>query len=254
MSNECQKLIDAYLDWLRDEIEGEKVGDFCELTTPFLDHHNDYLQFYAKRDNGKILLTDDGYILSDLKASGVDMRSPKRRALLQTSLRGFNVKEINGQLIGEATDKNLGQKVHNFIQAMVSVNDMFVLAQNRVASLFLEDVRHFLDENEVRYSERVKLTGISGFDHSIDFLIPKSKVQPERFVQAVNSPSKQNIGLYLFGLKDVLEERGSDTRAFAFLNDQTKPVSGDILEALEAYQVKPIIWGKKEEAKPALRS
>jgi len=253
-ANDCQQVIDSYLEWLRTEIEAEKVGDYCELTTPFLDHHNDYLQFYVRRDNGKIMLTDDGFILSDLHASGVDMRSPKRKETLNTFLRGLGVKEIEGKLVGEASDKNLGQKVHNFIQAMVSVNDMFMLAQSKVASLFLEDVRNYLDEHEVRYSERVKLSGLSGFDHSIDFLIPKSKTSPERFVQAINSPNKQNIGLYLFGLKDVLEERQGETRAYAFLNDQQKTASGDIVEALENYGVKSVIWSERGKAKAELVS
>ena len=60
---ECQKLINSYVDWLRQGISVEEVGTACELTTPFLDRHNDHLQVYATRRNGNIILSDGQVIL-----------------------------------------------------------------------------------------------------------------------------------------------------------------------------------------------
>ena len=97
------------------------------------------------------------------------------------------------------------------------------------------------------YSPRVKISGRSGFDHAIDFLIPKSKSQPERFIQAVNAPSKNTISTYLFALGDTREARGDKSKAYAFLNDSHRAVGGDITEALESYQVKPTLWTKRKE-------
>ena len=34
---ECQKLIDSYVDWLRQGLAVEEVGGACHLTTPLLD-------------------------------------------------------------------------------------------------------------------------------------------------------------------------------------------------------------------------
>ena len=41
---ECQKLIDGYVAWLRQGLTVENVGEACELTTPFLDRHNDHFR------------------------------------------------------------------------------------------------------------------------------------------------------------------------------------------------------------------
>jgi len=49
---------------------------------------------------------------------------------------------------------------------------MFMTAKQRVASLFLEDVTHFLDGGAVRYSPNIEFTGRSGFVHKYDFVIP----------------------------------------------------------------------------------
>lgn len=244
--DECQHVIDAYLEWLRKGLSVEKLETACELTTPFLDRHNDHLQVYAVKRNGTIVLSDDGYILSDLRTSGVDITTPKRKAVLETALRGFGVNIRGRELMVEASARSLGQKIHSLVQAMLAVNDMFLMAKPRVTSFFWEDVRNFLDQHEVRYSPRVKVAGRTGFDHAVDFLIPKSKTRPERIIQAINAPSKNTISSYLFTLTDTREARGEESEAYAFLNDRDRDVGGDVIEALEAYEVKPALWSHRE--------
>ena len=244
---ECEQLVEAYVGWLRKGLSVEKLEEACELTTPFLDRHNDHLQIYAIKHNGKIVLSDDGYILSDLRTSGLDLNTPKRKAVLESVLNGFGVKTDGRQLLVEASQRNLGQRLHALVQAMLAVNDMFVMAQSRVATFFWEDVRAFLDEHDVRYSPRVKISGRTGFDHAIDFLIPKSRKRPERIVQAINAPNKNTIGSYLFALGDTREARGEGSEAYAFLNDQEREVGGDVIEALDVYEVKSALWSHREE-------
>src|SRR5215472_2464367 len=74
---ECRQLVETYVEWLRQGFSAESVGEVCELTTPFLDRHNDYLQIYAIKQNGIIKLSDDGYILSDLRSSGLELITPR---------------------------------------------------------------------------------------------------------------------------------------------------------------------------------
>lgn len=244
--SECQRLINTYLEWLRKGLSVETLDGACELTTPFLDRHNDHLQVYAVKKNGNIILSDDGYILADLRATGLEFNTPKRQLILQSVLNGLGVHLANNQLVVEASTANLGQRLHSLIQAMLALNDMFVMAEPRVASFFWEDVKLFLELHEVRYSPRVKIAGKSGFDHAIDFLIPKSKTRPERLAQAINAPSKNTIGAYLFLLTDTRGARGDESEAYAFLNDRDREVGGDVIEALDAYGVVPALWSKRE--------
>lgn len=89
MMAEMQTLIDKYVAWLKDKTSLRQLEDWIEITTPYLDRHNDYLQIYARRLNGGFLLTDDGYVLEDLQQSGCKIESPKRQALLKMTLGGF---------------------------------------------------------------------------------------------------------------------------------------------------------------------
>ena len=243
---ECERLVSEYLAWLRKGLSAERVGEACELTTPFVDRHNDQLQIYAVRENGKILLSDDGYIISDLRSSGVDIRGERRRDMLQTILNGFGVHVDGNELKVEASQSNLGQRVHNLVQAMIAVNDMFMVAQAHVVSLFLEDVQKFLDSNGVRYSPQVKIPGKSGFDHAIDFLIPRSPRKPERLLKAINAPNRNSVRNYLFTVSDTREIRRPQPAALAILNDQEHDISEEVFEAFKSYDVAAILWSQRQ--------
>lgn len=243
---DCNSMVDSYLSWLRAGLSTSTLNGACELTTPFLDRHNDHLQIYAQWSGDRIVLSDDGYIIADLEASGMEFNTPKRDQSLTSVLNGFGVRLDNARrIMVDAVPSNLGQRMHSLLQAMIAVNDTFVLAQPRVASFFWEDVRDYLAQNEIRFSPRIKLSGRSGYDHAIDFLVPASPTHPERLVQAINNPSKNTIGNYLFTLSDTVEARGDGSIAVAVLNDETQSVSGDVVEALDAYSVVPVLWSEK---------
>lgn len=243
---DCKRLIESYVDWLRGGLTVDTQDSVCELTTPFLDRHNDHLQIYAVERNGKIALSDDGYILSDLKSGGVDVNSPKRKIILEAILRGFNVQNADGEIRVEASPDDLGWRIHALVQAMLSVNDMFVLAQPHVASLFVEDVKSFFDEQGIRYKRREKIPGRSGYNHVIDFLIPKSNGHPDRIVKAVNYPDKNAITKYLFTVGEVREAKKNGTLAYALLND-VHEVTGDTINALKEYDVTSVLWSGRDE-------
>ena len=73
MTTDAERLVSSYLSWIRHDVEANLLDDVVtELTTPFVDRHNDHLQVYAERKSSDIfLLTDDGYILCDWTESTI---------------------------------------------------------------------------------------------------------------------------------------------------------------------------------------
>ncbi len=49
MIDEIRRLLDDYLGWLRDNTVLCETGGWVEMTTPYLDRHNDYLQIFVKK-------------------------------------------------------------------------------------------------------------------------------------------------------------------------------------------------------------
>lgn len=246
MINEIQGLVNEYARWLREKTQVRQVDEWVEITTPYLDRHNDYLQIYTRRRNGDYILTDAGYILQDLELSGCKLDSPKRRALLMITLNGFGVKLNKDRLEVYTSVASFAPSKHNLIQAMLAVNDLFGLATPMTTSLFYEDVVTWLDVHDIRYASNVKFTGQSGFDHLFDFIIPKSRNQPERIIKTINNPSRNTAQAVAFAWIDIKEARPPDSKAYAIQNDSKRPVPGNVLDALNNYGVKTVSWNNRE--------
>ena len=125
MIDEIQSLLDGYSKWLGDRTKLRSVGDCVEVTTPYLDRHNDSLQIYVKAISGGFVLSDDGYILDDLAMSGVEIAGARCEDLLEITLRKFGVIQNSRSLEVHANTSNFALQIHNLLQAMVAVNDLF---------------------------------------------------------------------------------------------------------------------------------
>lgn len=253
MIDEIQELIHSYTRWLHDKTQLKQVhADWVEITTPHLDRHNDCLQIYAKKEGNNYLLTDDGYILNDLASSGCSMDSPKRIELLKMTLAGFGIQQEGPNILVKASAENFAIKKHNLIQAMLAINDMFVLSAPHVESLFYEDVTSWLDLSDIRYTSKVKFSGQSGYDHMFDFVIPKSKQQPERILQAINNPKKDSVEALVFKWMDTRDTRSSDTKLYALLNDSIASISQSVVDAIKNYALEPVFWSERETVRETL--
>jgi len=250
MIDEIQKLIDGYLVWLRDNTSVREIQHgWVEMTTPYLDRHNDHLQIYVgKEGKNEYVLTDDGYIIADLEQSGCSLsNSEKRQTLLQTAINGLGVKLVDNQLQVSASKQNFASRKHSLIQAMLAVNDLFCLAAPNVASLFLEDVAVWMDASNIRYTQRYKLTGKIGYDHVFDFVVPKSSTRPERFIQAINHANKETTSNSVWAWVDTEDVRPPSSMAYVFINDTEGAPGLTVLDAYRKYEMRPLLWSHREE-------
>ena len=247
MSVTTAELIDEYVHWLRQRISSKQVGEWVEINTPFLDRHNDFLQVYMREEPTGYFLSDDGYIVHDLRMSGCELDTKNRQLFLRQVLNGLGVKrdENTDALTIQATRHNFAAKKHSLVQAMLAVNDMFYLASPFVANLFFEEVRDWLRNTEIRFVDNIKFVGHSGFDHRFDFVIPASNRSPMRIIRAINRPAKDAVLQLSFAVTDTKEARDPDCKAYALLNDSQRRPDTPIIEALKSYDIEPILWSER---------
>ena len=253
MIDDVRRLLDQYTEWLRDKTQLRGISDeWVEITTPHVDRHNDMLQIYVKQVDGGFLLSDGGCIIEDLESSGFKLDTPKRQELLKLTLAGFGILNNSGALEVHATASNFPLRKHSLIQAMLAVNDLFNLSAPTVSSLFYEDVVTWLDLVDVRYTPRLSFVGKSGYTHQFDFVIPKSKKQPERVLQAVARPNRDAAESIAFRWIDTRDVRSADSKIIALLNDQGPRVSQDVIDAMKSYDTNPILWSQRESIREEL--
>lgn len=245
---ECERLIGDYLRWLKEGLRVDQLDRSCKIATPFIDRHNDEIEIYVERQNGSLLLTDDGYTIADLASSGMTFATDKRKGHLTAILNGFGVRLEGEELQVHASPQDFPQKKHSLVQAMLAVNDMFVMGEEHVLSLFKEDVTKFLESHNIPIFPDFKLSGRTGFDHKFDFGLPKTSRKPQRVLQAINNLTKDQATSFAFAVADVRVIRAEPLQAFTFLNDLEHPPNEDNLAALRAYDVEPLFWSRRQDS------
>jgi len=254
IKDEVNNLLNKYNQWLKDKTIVKQIGtEWAEITTPFLDRHNDCLQIYAKKTDKGYMLTDDGYIISDLISSGCSLEKARRKEILLTTLSGFGVELLeNFTLYVNATNDTFSLKKHNLLQAMLTVNDLFYLSSPHSENFFLEDVTDWLNNSEIRYTPKVNFIGKIGYDHHFDFVIPKSRHKGERIIQTMSNPKKNYAENLVFKWLDTKETREQNSNLYVFLNNTNDSVSSSVMDAFKNYEIEPVLWSERERIKKEL--
>ena len=102
-----------------------------------------------------------------------------------------------------------------------------------------------LEQKDIRYTPKAKFHGTSGYDQLFDFVISKSRNQPERVVQAITRPTRETATSFIHAWNDTRPVRAAESRAYAILNDMEQPVSSTVLEAFRNYKIEPIPWSTR---------
>lgn len=247
MNNWVNELIDKYYDFLkgRTSVITETGTDWAVISTPFLGLFNDTLDVYAKKENGKILLSDDGMTIKNLDLIGSTIsRSPKRKELLDRILLNYGIQFNDNEFITEATEQTFAQKKHNLISAISEINDMYMLAKHTVASIFKDDVRSYLDEQRIIYTPQFISKGSTGLEFTFDFQI--AYFDKEIVIKSFNSINKLNLPNFLFTWDDIksVRERVTNKKVvgLAVINNEDKEVQDEYLDALKSRNADFILW------------
>lgn len=242
--------MDDYYSFLKEKtlISTSNSSDWVEISTPFVGLFNDTVDIYAKKEGNRIILSDDGNTLRDLELSGLEIsRSPKRKEILDRILINYGVRINNEELITEATERDFPQKKLNLISAISETADMYYLARHTVASVFREDVKSYLDEQELIYTPYFISKGSTGLEFTFDFQIAYRNT--EIVIKSFNSVNKMNLPHFLFTWDDIKKVREQQTQkdiiGLAVINDIDREVSDEYLSALDNKGAQYILWSQR---------
>lgn len=256
MIEEVQSLLDRYWFWLQGNSDLRQLDDSVEITTPYLDRHNDYFQIYATQDRDGFLLTDDGYVLADLEMSGLEIAKARQHPAFQAALGGLDVQVSDENVLQVRTSPaDFALRTHSLVQAMLAVNDLGCLVTPALPSkqrLFRKDVTAWLDDSGIRYSPKRKFDGKSGFQHEFDFVISESEQQPERLLRVAAAPDRKTVEALVFALRDLPAGHAPERRAYAILNDTEKTVPERVSGAVGENGWKPVPWSQRAEFRQEL--
>lgn len=117
------------------------------ISTGFLLPDGDHLSFYLIPDGtGRFRLEDDGTILPNAVASGLDLKSPVRESLLRGLLadEGAHYDADLAIRTDFVSEQEVGPAAVRFISALIRTRDLALLSRENVAASFADDVREQL--------------------------------------------------------------------------------------------------------------
>ena len=99
-----------------------RSGDWEVITTHVLDRHNDYIQIYARHQDGGWLLSDGGDTLADAAQSGCEVDTPRFQARLADALAALGVQQVRDALEIKAAADTLGAQKRCLLQTVIAIN------------------------------------------------------------------------------------------------------------------------------------
>ena len=245
--------MEKYYSFLKEKtlLKEDRLSGWTEIRTPFIGIFNDGIDIYAKKENGKIILSDDGETVHNLELSGAEVtRSIKRRELLDQILLNYGVELKGEELITEADEQSFPQKKLNILSAIIEANDLYFLAKHTVASVFREDVKNYLDEQELVYTPHFLSKGSTGIEFSFDFQIAYS--QTEIIIKSFNNLTKMNLPHFLFTWEDVKTVRekqtGKNVVGLAIINNEDRDIRSEYLDLISSKEAKYILWSERHRS------
>lgn len=243
--------VDNYYNWLREKtfIQKDNDTDWFLINTPFVGAFNDTIEIYAQKNGSHLKLSDNGETMANLELQGLHIQgSKRRRAILDTILLNYGVRTENDELTIEANVDNFSQSKHNFLSAIIEINDLYVLSKHNVASIFKEDVREYLDAHDIIYTPDFISKGATGLEFNFDFQIAQKN--KEIVIKSFNTINKSNLPTFLFAWDDIKAVREKITKknvnAIAIINDIEKDIRTEFLDALKAKNADYILWSERE--------
>jgi len=252
-SNWSDTLITNYYNWLKDNtIITSGKDNWILINTPYIGLFNDTIEFYIKRNNDTILFSDDGKTLADLELLGINFaKSQKRREIFNKIIINYGLKfdSKKKELLLESSKNNFAQKKHNFISAILELNDLYILSENEIASIFKEDVRNYLDKNDIIYTPDFISRGYeTSIEYSFDFQIAgrSSEVVIKSF-RVLNKPLMSHF-LFSWGEIKPTREKISrkELKAIAIIDNVNNKPKQEYIDAMKQKQSDVLLWSERE--------
>ena len=100
-----------------------KIGEYYEITVPFLNNENDFLQIYVQIRKDNVFFKDDGYTWEQLRMNGVSFTpEEKERLVFELQQRGITLNKNELEMVCDK--EKFAQGFHQFLQAILWMNGL----------------------------------------------------------------------------------------------------------------------------------
>ncbi|HFU3705179.1 DUF1828 domain-containing protein [Streptococcus suis] len=185
----------VYFDWLMEAYDYQNIEkNVIRIKTPFLDTDFDDIIMYAViQQDGQIIVTDDGWTLNNLKGKGLNItkRNTHVKRLLDDITVNLGIHLTDNELSITTDLEKFPIAKQRLLQAIMQVNDLEVLINNRIKNTLFEEIESYLNSREILYTSRPSFAGKGGITVQFDFSIPTHK-RGEKLIRTISNGNDLN--------------------------------------------------------------
>lgn len=242
---DCKEIVDQYVTSLKDGFHCVHTEKRLRVVTPYLYPDNDFIEFFIEDLGiGHVKITDLGEVFRHLHSQGFDVNaSTKRKFLAETIASRVNIDILRGRLVRETEIKEIAGAIFDMITALKGVADLIYTSRTYEPATFFEEVKDFLEDEQVKYESKIKVRGVSEKSYTVDFRVRNGSVSYLHTLSPKNS----------FGIKGKVDavvrmwvDVNEKTKKVSLLNDvdfQWKEPDVSILERLS----RVVFWSRRDE-------
>jgi hypothetical protein len=251
----CEDIIRAYLDSLKEKFIIKPADSGCIIYTPYLDPSNDPLSIFIEKIDDHFRISDMTQAFEYLFLHGMEIKqNSKQRWYLDTTLKRLNVDLSTNELYIDVVKDEIPDGILRLTEAMRSIESLILTAKIRKYTDFGEEVANWLRENSIPSERNKEFRGSAGRSIVVDFVIPRTTIPA--FMYALHSESK-GYAQHLSDetIVDWLELERINTKFYSIcvLDDIVdEDVWRTSFATLKTYTDKVVFWEDRDELKEAL--
>lgn len=120
-------LLDNHVQWLKENMSTHTLDNgVVELTLPFTDSVNDYIQIYiTNNDDNSYTITDDGLTIFNLGLKDISIKNSKYRDSFNKICNNYGVELSSTDALKIRTDSaTLHQSINRLLQAIIVISNI----------------------------------------------------------------------------------------------------------------------------------
>jgi len=122
--------------------------DRYRVFTPFQFDDGDRFSIVLKREKTQWLLSDEAhtYMHMSYDIDVDELHKGRRKELITKALTMFGVEDRKGELVIDVANRDYGESLYSFVQALLKISDVSYVARPRIRSAFVDDFRDLMSE------------------------------------------------------------------------------------------------------------
>jgi len=251
---ECEKIVQAYLDYLGQGFKCYTEDEYVVLETPYLYPDGDTIQLFIELlSENRVRMSDLGETLRSLAMLNYKLSSRARKSQFNHILTSTGVRSNKGALCVVTTKEEAGVKMSDLLNGIRQVSSLVYTLRGYAAPTFREEVEGFIRAEGYDPQVDYEIYGDSGRLYRVHLYLDDRRRQAFRTLSAHTRAWAENQLNATYVMWDDIKLKHEDIQRITVIDDIDSVWTSEWLTLLRRVSEFVALWSKREALRSYLR-